>query len=97
MSLEAMVNGALRDMTPNDCQYVIGKLDASKKFDCGFVPRFFIVADDNLKYYSFSFPKEGNNSAYYFSGSSYNNHTFTLSGTVLNFAIDKFKNIIAFK
>ena len=97
MSLEAMVNGALRDMTPNDCQYVIGKLDASRKFDCGFVPRFFIVADDDTTYYSFSFPKEGNNSAYYFYGSSYNKHTFTLSGTVLNFVMGKFTNIIAFK
>ena len=99
MSLEAMVGGALRDMIPNDCQYVIGKLDSSGKFDCGFVPRFLFITDNYSDYYSFSFPKEGgNSSSYYYGGDSYNSYNFTLSGTVLDFSkVGVFKNIIAFK
>lgn len=97
MSLEAMVGGALRDMTTNDCQYVIGKLDSSGSFDCGFVPRFFIAIDSDSYYFSFSFfPIEGNNLSYYHYSDRTKSYTFTLSGTVLKFD-GIFENIIAFK
>ena len=98
MSLEAMVGGALRDMTPNDCQYVI--VDSiSGKFDCGFLPRFIFFSDDSGSLNgSFFVPGEGKFTAYYYSGgqASFN---LNIQGTVLDFGsmVSYVKHVIAFK